>query len=213
VSTFKQGGRVFTVGHSNHPFEHFLGLLRRHGITALADVRSTPYSRTNPQFNRDDLSEALKAAGIAYVFLGKELGARSEDPACYENGKVRYDRLAGTDLFRNGIERIREGSGKFRLVLMCAEREPLDCHRTILVAKHLADEGVDVEHIHADGRMESHDEALTRLLRLLKMPQEDMFHSREEILENAYRRQEERIAYTRTAATGPADAASRPSLA
>jgi uncharacterized protein (DUF488 family) len=118
VSTVQRGGPIFTVGHSNHPLEHLIGLLRRHGVTALADVRSTPYSRTNPQFNREHLSEALKAAGIVYVFLGKELGARSEDPACYENGKVLYDRLARTDLFRSGIERVLEGAGKFRLVLI-----------------------------------------------------------------------------------------------
>jgi uncharacterized protein (DUF488 family) len=175
--------------------EHFIGLLRRHAITALADVRSTPYSRTNPQFNREDLKEALTAAGIAYVFLGKELGARSKDPACYEDGKVRYDRLARSDLFRKGLERVREGSEKFRLALMCAEREPLDCHRTILVAKHLAAEGFGVQHIHGDGGVESHVDTIARLIRMLKMAQEDMFHSREEIIEEAYKRQEERIAY------------------
>ena len=113
MSTVKHGS-VFTVGHSNHPLEHFIGLLRRHGVTAIADVRSKPYSRMNPQFNREDLSEALKAAGIVYVFLGKELGARTEDPACYESGKVRYDRLARTDLFRqasSAFGRGRKSSG------------------------------------------------------------------------------------------------------
>lgn len=190
------GDSVFTVGHSNHPLEHFIRLLRHHAITAIVDVRSTPYSRSNPQFNREGLKEALTAAGIAYVFLGKELGARSEDPVCYENGKVRYDRLAHTELFRKGLERVRAGSERFRLALMCAEREPLDCHRTILVAKHLAAQGFDVRHIHGDGRVELHGEAITRLIRLLKMPQEDMFRSREEIVEDAYKRQEERIAYS-----------------
>ena len=197
-------GQVFTVGHSNHPLEHFIGLLRRHAITALADVRSKPYSRTNPQFNREGLKEALRAAGIAYVFLGKELGARSEDPACYQYGKVQYNRLARTDVFRKGLERVRDGTEKYQLALMCAEREPLDCHRTILVAKHLAELGFDVQHIHGDGRLESHNDAVTRLTRMLKMPQQDMFHSPEEIVEDAYRRQEERIAYTTTPAGGAA---------
>ena len=188
-------GLVFTVGHSNHPLEHFTGLLRRHGVTALADVRSKPYSRINPQFSREGFKEALKAAGVTYVFLGKELGARTDDPTCYEDGKVRYDRLARTDLFQDGLARVREGSVKYRLTLMCAEREPLDCHRTILIAKHLAQSGVDVQHIHADGRLESHTDAMTRLTRMLKMPEQDMFRSREDILEHAYRRQEDRIAY------------------
>jgi uncharacterized protein (DUF488 family) len=206
-------GSVFTVGHSNHPLEYFIGLLRRHAITALADVRSAPYSRTNPQFNREDLKEAIAAAGISYVFLGKELGARSQDPACYEDGKVRYDRLACTELFRKGLERVREGSEQFRVALMCAEREPLDCHRTILVAKHLAARGFDIQHVHGDGGLESHGDAIARLIRMLKMPQEDMFHSREEIVEDAYKRQEERIAYVTPPAKGAhADAPVGPSM-
>src|SRR5688500_15964772 len=88
--------RVFTVGHSTHPIEHFLALLQQHGIEVLADVRSTPFSRFNPQFNRERLAQSLATAGIRYEFLGEELGARSNDPACYENGRVSYARLAAT---------------------------------------------------------------------------------------------------------------------
>ena len=186
---------VFTIGHSTHPQEHFIHLLQRHGITALCDVRSAPYSRVNPQFNREELKDALHARGIRYVFLGKELGARSEDPACYEHGRVQYDRLAHTDLFRRGLERVQEGMKKYRLALMCAEKEPLECHRTILVARHLAALGFDVRHIHADGKLESHADVLSRLARMLNLPEQDMFHSREELLADIYRRQEERIAY------------------
>lgn len=193
---------IFTVGHSNHPLAHFTGLLQRHMITAVADVRSTPFSRTNPQFNREELKDALSAIGITYVFLGKELGARSEDPACYEAGRVRYDRLAVTDLFRKGLDRVREGSEKFRLALMCAEREPLDCHRTILVCRHLVTQGFKIQHIHGDGGLEWHADVMTRLIRMLKLPKDDMFRSREEIVEEAYKRQEERIAYT-IPANGP----------
>jgi uncharacterized protein (DUF488 family) len=186
---------ILTVGHSNHPLEHFIELLRRHGVTALADVRSKPYSRANPQFNQEAFRLATKLAGIAYVFLGKELGARTDDPACYDHGKVRYDRLASTELFQRGLERLREGATRYRLAMMCAEGEPLACHRTILVAKHLLRHGVDVQHIHVDGRLESHADAMSRLTHLLKMPAQDMFHSPEDILEDAYKRQEERIAY------------------
>lgn len=186
---------VFTIGHSTHPQECFIALLQRHGITALCDVRSKPYSRVNPQFNREELKESLNACGIRYVFLGKELGARSEDPACYEHGKVRYDRLAQTDLFRLGLERVQKGMKDYRVALMCAEKEPLECHRTILVARHLAALGIDVEHIHADGRLESHVAALGRLARMLNLPEHDMFRSTEELLAEAYHRQEERIAY------------------
>jgi len=186
---------VLTIGHSTHTQARFIELLSRHGVTALCDVRSKPYSRVNPQFNREELKQALKANGVSYVFLGKELGARSEDPACYENGKVQYERLAHTELFRQGIQRVRDGMKNFRLALMCAEKEPLECHRTILVARSLAELGVDVEHIHASGRLESHADALKRLAHMLNLPQGDMFRPQQDMFAEAYRRQEERIAY------------------
>jgi uncharacterized protein (DUF488 family) len=196
---------IFTIGHSTHSQERFLALLHQHGITALCDVRSKPYSRVNPQFNRDELEKALLSQGIAYRFLGKELGARSDDPKCYEGGKVQYKRLAETDIFKLGIKRVLRGmKDDFRIALMCAEKEPLDCHRTILVARHLATLGIDIQHIHADGHLENHADALSRLARILNLAEEDMFHSREELLANAYRRQEERIAYAVTEAANAA---------
>src|SRR6185503_20999401 len=95
-------------------------------------------------------------AGIAYIYLGKELGARTDDRSCYENGRVQYARLARTDLFRSGIERVRTGARTHSVALMCAEKEPLECHRTLLVTRALEREGEVVSHIHADGRLESH---------------------------------------------------------
>jgi len=186
---------VFTIGHSTHTQAYFVGLLLRNGITALCDVRSKPYSRMNPQFNREELKAALQEHGIKYVFLGKELGARSEDPACYENGRVKYDRLAQTDLFRLGLERVQNGMKEYHIALMCAEKEPLECHRAILVARHLAAHGVNVQHIHADGILESHTAALDRLRRALNLPEDDMFRSSGDVSDDAYRIQETRIAY------------------
>ena len=201
---------VFTIGHSTHTLERLVVLLRQHGITAVCDVRSRPYSRMNPQFNRETLSEHLRESDIQYVFLGKELGARSEDPQCYEEGTVQYDRLAKTELFRMGIERVRNGMRDFRLVIMCAEKEPLDCHRTILVARHLVLLGLDVQHIREDGTLESQAAALDRLRVLLKLPEEDMFRSREDVQEDAYRLQSERIAYRQNAASGANEHVLRP---
>jgi len=195
---------VFTIGHSTHRQEYFLNLLLQHGITALCDVRSTPYSRVNPQFNREELKQALKASGIAYVFLGKELGARSDDPSCYEDGKVQYDRLTHTELFQQGIQRVQDGMQNYRVVLMCAEKEPLECHRTILVARQLSAQNLDVQHIHANGNLESHVGALKRLARLLNLPQGDMFSQTEEAFADVYKRQEERIAYDAKAIAAPA---------
>lgn len=186
---------VYTIGHSTHSLERFVALLKVHGITALCDVRSTPYSRMNPQFNRENLKESLRKNMVAYVFLGKELGARSEDPSCYVHGKVQYDLLGRSALFHKGLERVRNGMKDFRLALMCAEKDPLACHRTILVARHLEALGIDVEHILEDGSLESNGKALIRLLHQLHLPEQDLFRTREEVIEEAYRIQSERIAY------------------
>lgn len=139
-------------------------LLCMHRVTSLADVRSSPYSRFNPQFNRKALAQWLQEAGIAYEFLGRELGGRSGDPADYEGGRVRYDRLAARPRFENGIKRILRRPPDDRVALLCAEKEPLDCHRTLLVAPALTERGTRVQHILADGTLESHDESMDRLL-------------------------------------------------
>jgi uncharacterized protein (DUF488 family) len=186
---------IYTIGHSTHTVERLVQLLKQHGITAVCDVRSQPYSRMNPQFNREPLRDALRAEGVRYVFLGKELGARSDDKSCYRNGQVQYDRLACTDSFKRGLERVREGSQSYRVALMCAERDPLHCHRTILVARHLVGQGVHVRHILANGQIEEHEQALNRLLTNLKLAQDDMFRSNTEIAAEAYRTQAETIAY------------------
>ena len=196
---------VYTIGHSKHTLDEFAGLLKQHGVTALADVRSAPFSRFNPQFNKDALARELKTRGIKYVFLGRELGARSDDRSCYENGRVQYSRLARTDLFRQGLERVRRGAEEHRIALMCAEKEPLECHRTLLVALEgeltieasaaLDEQGVEVMHILADGGLESHREAMERLLEVTGLPREDLFRSRAELIAEALKRQEDKVAY------------------
>lgn len=186
---------VYTVGHSTHTIDKFLDLLDRHGVTALADVRSSPFSRHNPQFNKDALAADLRKRDIAYVFLGKELGARSDDLSCYEGGKVRYGRLAKTSIFQAGIERVLSGAQKYRIALMCSEKEPLDCHRTLLVSRVLEQRGASIVHILASGNTEVQTETMSRLLDLVGLPQEDMFRSREELVAVACELREERIAY------------------
>ncbi len=190
-----QQNPVLTIGHSTHTIEAFVELLRKHGVTAVADVRSAPFSRFNPQFNRDALEHRLKSDGIRYVFLGRELGARSDDPACYEDGRVQYARLARAAPFQTGLDRVMEGGRKYRLALMCAEKEPLECHRALLVARALVERGVAVEHILADGSLESHESALTRLLDVLGLPQQDLFRGKQQLIEEGMARQEERIAF------------------
>jgi len=186
---------LMTIGHSTHPIDAFVQLLKQHQVTALADVRSHPYSRHFPQFSQQALKASLAREGIAYVFLGKELGARSENPACYRLGKVQYDLLAKEPLFGAGLQRLRAGMERHRIALMCAEKDPLECHRAVLVARRVRESGVPVEHILADGRLESHEQMEARMLKLLKLSATDMFRSQEEILADAYRIRGEQIAY------------------
>jgi uncharacterized protein (DUF488 family) len=186
---------LYTIGHSTHTMDSFINLLQIHGITAIVDVRSHPYSRYNPQFNRETLQLSLSTHGIAYVFLGKELGARSENPGCYRNGKVQFDLLALEPQFTDGLERVRKGMGKYCIALMCAEKDPLECHRTILVGRHLNDQGIKLAHILADGKVEYHYDAEKRLLLMHGLSEEDLFITRAEVLADAYGRQSRQIAY------------------
>lgn len=184
---------VYTVGHSNHPIDRFLCLLLQHQVTVVADVRSVPYSRFNPQFNRDSFSKALQESGIRYVYLGRELGGRADDPACYSGGQLRYDRVASTELFMGGVARLANVARTCCVALMCAEKEPLDCHRTLLVVPVLVKQGFDVVHIHADGDLESHDRAMDRLLDHFDLlPDDDVFRRlqpRAELIAEAIARQ------------------------
>lgn len=158
------GRTVLTIGHSTHPIDAFVALLQRHAAAAVADVRAAPYSRFNPQFNREPLAASLAACGIAYVFLGSELGGRSADPACYDDGRISYERLGSTCAFREGLERVEQDATRRRIALMCAEKEPLECHRCLLVAPALEARGVPVAHIRPERKLEAHADAMTRLL-------------------------------------------------
>jgi uncharacterized protein (DUF488 family) len=186
---------VYTIGHSNQAAERLLELLRQHEITAVADVRSQPYSRFSPQFNREEISAFLKHSGVEYVFLGQELGARPEDPSCYRNGRAQYSLIAKSSFFRKGIERLLAGTGKFRIAIMCAEKDPLACHRTILISRHLHEHGIDVRHILEDSRVESHADLLLRLLRIHGIQENHLFYTTDELLAVAYDKQAEAIQY------------------
>ncbi len=205
--------KLYTVGHSVHTLPRFIDLLKRHRISAVCDVRSTPYSRIHPHFNREALREELKRHKIAYVFLGEELGGRSSDPSCYDaDGRVKYGRLAESDAFQHGLVRVREGIETHRIALMCAEKDPLTCHRAVLICRHLRnDKDLSILHILDDGQTEPHEESERRLLRLARMEQADLFKEKEEQIEEAYEHQERRIAYrvqsARTNGDGRDDAA------
>ena len=185
---------MYTIGHSTHPTEEFVRLLRTHDITAVCDVRSAPYSRYNPQFNRETLAASLQEAGITYVYLGGELGARVQDPACWEGGRVSYAKVAQADFFLAGLERVREGMRGYRVTLMCAEKDPLTCHRMMLVTRNLRGEDIAIRHIRADGSLETNAEAERRLLEAARLPRGTLFQDEAEMVEEAYERVGQKMA-------------------
>lgn len=193
------GKELFTIGHSNHRIFDFLRLLRGQGINALVDVRSHPISRFHPQFNKQILTADLRKAKITYFFLGRELGARRVENTCYVAGRADYGRIAGLPIFQEGLQRVREGMKRYRIALMCAEQDPIDCHRAILVCRHLRKEGISIQHIRAGGTLEHQSRLEERLLERLET-ESDLFTARQEIdqrVEQAYELQGTRIAYVR----------------
>jgi uncharacterized protein (DUF488 family) len=143
---------IWTIGHSNHTLERFLELLHSESVEIIVDVRSYPYSRIAPQFNRESLQAALPKTGARYVFLGEELGGRPSSEDHYDGqGHARYDLMANKPEFRSAVERLLEGCRRYRIALLCSEGEPRDCHRRLLVGKVLADNGVQLRHILTDG--------------------------------------------------------------
>jgi uncharacterized protein (DUF488 family) len=186
---------IFTLGHSTHSIEHFIKLLRLHGVNAVADVRSRPYSRMNPQFSREAFSDVLRKHHIAYSFLGRELGARPEDRSCYVAGRARHDLIARTPLFRSGLDRVADGCQRYRIALVCAEKDPMTCHRALLVCRHLVPLGFSIKHILANGEIEEHDASLRRLAVQINVPLSDLFRSYEDLVEDLYDRRSREIEY------------------
>lgn len=186
---------IFTIGHSNHSLTNFLSLLALHEITALVDVRSNPASSYTPHFSRTELEPNLTEGGISYVFLGNQLGGRTTNPGCYVKGRLQYAMLAREPAFESGIVRLKVGANQFRLALMCSEKDPLRCHRSLLVARRLHQDNIHVDHILASGKLESHRELENRLLALCGLSEIDMFRSRQEGIDDAYKIQGGRVAY------------------
>jgi uncharacterized protein (DUF488 family) len=156
--------RLFSVGHSNHDLDRFLALLRGAGITAVADVRSSPFSRRLPQFNRPELECALREHGVAYLFLGEELGGRPQRPDLYTDGVADYERMRKTSAFRSGLERLIEGTEGDTVAMLCSEADPLDCHRGLMITPAAVACGLSPLHLLRDGRIETTPEMEERLL-------------------------------------------------
>lgn len=148
-------GELWSIGHSNLSSERLIALLRAHAIALLADVRTAPYSRHWPQFNREELAHSLKVAGIAYVYLGRELGGKPENPALRgPHGLPDYDAIAATALYQAGLAQLMADAARGRTAFMCSEGDPAHCHRERLVARSLRAAGWRVHHILTDGSIQ-----------------------------------------------------------
>jgi uncharacterized protein (DUF488 family) len=185
---------LFTVGHSNHPIERFLALLGPAGIETIVDVRSNPFSRRFPWFSQPRLAEHLQQHGIAYLPRGEALGGRPSDPALMRDGVADYEAMAATPAFQAALHDVVALAGH-RAALMCAEREPLDCHRCLLIARALAERGANIGHILADATIEPHAATEDRLLALTKTDPDLFAADRPTRLAAAYRRRAGRVGF------------------
>lgn len=188
---------IFTVGHSNYEAEQFIKILHSHSIKMLVDVRSAPYSKYCLQFNKDVIEQVLVNNGIKYLFLGKELGARPRDQNCYVNGKVSFDKLQNSEPFKQGILRLLVQMKKGNIVIMCSEKEPINCHRAILISRVLIRQGVTVKHILSEAELLDHKELEEQLLKKYKIEKTlfDNESSDDLNLQEAYQEQEKVISY------------------
>ena len=204
---------LFTIGHSNIPAGRFMALLYEAGVDAVADVRSTPHSRFFPWFSRKNLEARLAAEGMAYLPCGETLGGRPRDQSLYRDGIADYEAMAQQDEFRESVTRLQSDASRRRVCLMCAEREPLDCHRCLLVARALSQQGLSIGHILHDGAIEAHAVTEQRLMDWSAAGDDLFVTGQTQRLAAAYQRRARAVAYrgrsSRMAAPGAKPIAER----
>jgi len=186
---------LFSIGHSNIPAARFAVMLQDAAVTAVADVRSMPNSRRFPWFSQKALAVQLGGIGIAYAAMGDTFGGRPRDDRLYRDGVADYEAMAKQPEFRTDLDRLQEIIARSRVCLMCAEREPLDCHRFLLVARRLAERGLAVGHILHDGTVEPHAATEQRLLALDGEAGDLFAAGQDERLAAAYRRRARAVAF------------------
>lgn len=145
---------IFTIGYGSRETDDFIAILNEYGIDTLVDVRSQPYSRYAPDFCKERLSLILSHSGIEYQFMGNSLGGRPDDSQCYTYSPQRKKKLLDAkkcesrDFYQRGISQLkRAASTGRRIVIMCSELEPHDCHRGYVLGKTLDDDETAVVHI------------------------------------------------------------------
>ncbi len=191
---------LFTVGHSNLEIDQFVGLLANLQVELLADVRTAPHSGRFPQFSQPVLQKRLEAEGIGYLFFGEELGGRPDDPNAYRrDGVVDYRARRKSYAFCAGLERLLQGLEKHSVALMCAEEDPLECHRFLMICPELVRMGIRPRHVRRGGGIETQEAAENRLLeahRFAGIANQTLFpQERDDALEQAYQLQAQKVAF------------------
>lgn len=189
---------LFTIGYSGFLINDFIATLKKESIGAVIDIRSSPYSARFSDYNSVAIKSSLNTNNIFYLFLGNELGARPKDSSLYTNRVADFSKMAKSQSFIDACKRIREGLNKFPLCLMCAEKDPLSCHRTILVANAFRKiyPHIKILHIHSISKIESQEKLDRRIMAMYDLEQEDFFKNFDERLKEAYSLREKAIAYT-----------------
>lgn len=195
---------LYTIGHSQHKLQFFVELLRQYGITYVLDVRSTPYSKYAEQFNRNIIEKTFPDYGINYSFMGNHFGARPDDKELYSSeGYLDFKKVADNDKFNRGIDNVISGLHRgHRIALMCTEKDPIDCHRAILVSRAFESREIIANHILSNGKLQTQIELNNRLLeryfpdrnQLTLFNYENEFDSME-YLEAAYRKRNKEVGY------------------
>lgn len=197
--------KVYTIGHTNHTLDDFLKLLKKNNINCIVDVRSTPYSKYTSQFNKKEIKTFLSINRIAYIHMGDEFGARRSDKELYtKEGYLDFDKTRRDAEFLKGVDRIKSGCKKgYNIALMCTEKDPIDCHRSIMVSKGLIDNNIEVEHIKDDGSIETQSQLEKRLLDKYFINREQVTFdiisggnlSEDEMIDLAYKKRNVEIGY------------------
>lgn len=185
---------LYTIGHSNISIDEFIQLLTPYHIQIVCDVRSQPYSKYVPHFNAEALRNALLQHNIKYLYMGKELGPRSTNPCHYIDGKVSYQLLEQSSQFQNGLQRLIKGIEQFTIALLCSEKDPINCHRSILICKNLP-RNINIYHILSDSSLESHQDLEQRLVTMYFKDTATLFNTYRELLHEAYILHAQQLAY------------------
>lgn len=197
--------KIYTIGYSGFDIDTFIRRLKSYGITALIDVRSTPYSKYFHDYDKENLAEKLKKERVVYRNYAQEFGARQNNIFYYPNGYLDFNRFASSSSFLSGKEKIINAMDKgYKFALMCSEKDPLTCHRAILVSREFYKSGLDVIHILPDDKECTQQDIEQRLLEMYfpdnenQNSQPDLFEdkrSKDELIDEAYSRQNEKIGF------------------